>query len=188
MGSTCVVGLQWGDEAKGKIVDLLTDEHDLVVRFQGGSNAGHTVVWNGKKYKFSLIPTGILHPGVTGVIGNGVVIDPASLLKEIDTLRASGVGVGPNLLISDRAHVILPYHRAEEALMETSEGSEAIGTTMRGIGPCYRDKASRVHGIRMGDLLRPDYFSRRLKGVVEFKNATLEIGRASCRERVYVLV
>jgi adenylosuccinate synthase len=173
VGSTCVVGLQWGDEAKGKIVDLLTDQHDIVVRFQGGSNAGHTVVWEGRKYKFSLIPTGILHSGKIGVIANGVVIDPLSLLQEMDSLRSAGVTIGENLLISDRAHIIFPYHRKEEEYFEGTSAKKAIGTTMRGIGPCYRDKASRVHGIRMGDLLQPAVFGRRLERVVEYKNATL---------------
>jgi adenylosuccinate synthase len=173
VSSTCVVGLQWGDEAKGKIVDLLTEQHDIVVRFQGGSNAGHTVVRDGKKYKFSLIPTGILHPGTIGVIANGVVIDPVSLLQEIESLRSSGVAIGENLLISDRAHVIFPYHRKEEEFLEGYGGNKAIGTTMRGIGPCYRDKASRVHGIRMGDLLDSSLLERRLARVLEYKNATL---------------
>ncbi len=171
MGLTCVVGLQWGDEAKGKIVDLLTGEHDVVVRFQGGANAGHTVVSDGRKYKLSLIPTGILHPGKICVIANGVVIDPVSLLKEIESLRSADVEVGSNLLISDRAHVIFPYHAKEEELAEEAAG--AIGTTRRGIGPCYRDKVGRTHGIRVGDLLRPDYFRSRLRMVVEFKNTTL---------------
>jgi adenylosuccinate synthase len=167
------VGLQWGDEAKGKIVDLLTDEHDIVVRFQGGSNAGHTVVRDGKKYKFSLIPTGILHPKIIGVIANGVVVDPVSLLAEIETLRAAGVQVGENLLISDRAHVIFPYHRKEEECLEGTAERKAIGTTMRGIGPCYRDKASRVHGIRVGDLLQPSLLDRRMRAVLAYKNPTL---------------
>ncbi len=168
-----MVGLQWGDEAKGKIVDLLTDEHDIVVRFQGGSNAGHTVVRDGKKYKFSLIPTGILNPRITGVIANGVVVDPVSLLQEIDTLRGAGVHIGDNLIISDRAHVIFPYHRKEEEGLEGAGTKKAIGTTMRGIGPCYRDKASRVHGIRIGDLLQTGLLERRLTSIVEVKNKTL---------------
>jgi adenylosuccinate synthase len=175
VSSTCVVGLQWGDEAKGKIVDVLTDEHDIVVRFQGGSNAGHTVVRDGKKYKFSLIPTGILHPGKIGVIAGGVVVDPISLLAEIESLRAAGVEIGGNLLISDRAHVIFPYHRKEEEALEggTTSDKRAIGTTMRGIGPCYRDKASRVHGVRIGDLFRPASLKTRLENIIRFKNATL---------------
>ena len=120
MGSTCVVGLQWGDEAKGKIVDLLCDQHDVVVRYQGGANAGHTVVVDGVTYKLSLVPTGILRPGVDAVIGNGVVIHPPALLKEIETLAAQGVDVGGRLHVSDRAHVILPYHLEEERLTEES--------------------------------------------------------------------
>jgi adenylosuccinate synthase len=173
VGSTCVVGLQWGDEAKGKIVDLLTDEHDIVVRFQGGSNAGHTVVRDGQRYKFSLVPTGILHPGVTAVIANGVVIDPAALVQEIETLRAVGVRIDSNLLISERAHVIFPYHRAEDEVLEDTGEDVPIGTTRRGIGPCYRDKVGRRHGIRIGELLDRDHFARRLRGVVAYKNTTL---------------
>ncbi len=183
--STCVVGLQWGDEAKGKIVDVLTDEHDIVVRFQGGSNAGHTVVRDGKKYKFSLVPTGILHPGKVGVIAGGVVIDPISLLTEIESLREAGVEIAGNLLISDRAHVIFPYHRKEEEALEggTSGDKRVIGTTMRGIGPCYRDKASRVHGVRVGDLFRPASFERRVRGIIQFKNASLAgVANAAGRE------
>jgi adenylosuccinate synthase len=168
-----VVGLQWGDEAKGKIVDLLTEQHDIVVRFQGGSNAGHTVVHDGKRYKFSLVPTGILHAGKIGIIANGVVIDPVSLLQEIESLRTSGVQIGENLLISDRAHVIFPYHRKEEEYLERHATNKAIGTTMRGIGPCYRDKAGRVHGVRMGELLQPARFEAHLKQIIEFKNRTL---------------
>ncbi len=120
MGSTCVVGLQWGDEAKGKIVDLLCDQHDVVVRYQGGANAGHTVVVDGVTYKLSLVPTGILRPGVDAVIGNGVVIHPPALLREIETLAAQGIDVGRRLHVSDRAHVILPYHLEEERLTEES--------------------------------------------------------------------
>lgn len=170
MGSCCVVGLQWGDEAKGKIVDLLAAEHDVVVRYQGGANAGHTVVVGGKTHKMSLVPTGILHPGVTAVIANGVVVDPVALITEIDRMRENGVTIDRNLLISDRAHVIFPYHRAEEEICE----GDAIGTTKRGIGPCYRDKAGRAYGIRMGDLLVRDYFRNRLESVVAAKNTLLK--------------
>src|ERR1700732_5163718 len=135
MACTCVVGLQWGDEAKGKIVDLLADGHDFVVRYNGGANAGHTVVSGGKTYKLSLLPTGVLKPHLRSVIGNGVVVYPPRFLEEIDTLRAGGISVGNNLLVSDHAHVIFPYHMEEERL--TEQGSEqAIGTTGRGIGPC----------------------------------------------------
>ncbi len=174
MGSTCVVGLQWGDEAKGKIVDLLCDQHDVVVRYQGGANAGHTVVVDGVTYKLSLVPTGILRPGVDAVIGNGVVIHPPALLREIETLAAQGIDVSQRLHVSDRAHVILPYHIEEERLTEES-ASEAdhLGTTRRGIGPCYRDKVGRVHGVRIGDLDHPQAFRDRLGRVIDFKNRLL---------------
>src|SRR5262249_42217544 len=122
MACTCVVGLQWGDEAKGKIVDLLTDQHDLVVRYNGGANAGHTVVSNGRPFKLSLLPTGILRPQVLSVIANGVVVLPKQFLEEIDSLRKAGVQIGPNLIVSDHAHVIFPYHLEEERLSE--KGSE----------------------------------------------------------------
>jgi adenylosuccinate synthase len=174
VGSTCVVGLQWGDEAKGKIVDLLCDQHDAVVRYQGGANAGHTVVVDGVTYKLSLVPTGILRPGVDAVIGNGVVIHPPALLREIETLAAQGVDVGSRLHVSDRAHVILPYHIEEERLTEES-ASEAdhLGTTRRGIGPCYRDKVGRVHGVRIADLNHPHAFRDRLARIIDFKNRLL---------------
>jgi adenylosuccinate synthase len=171
---TCVIGLQWGDEAKGKIVDLLTDRHDLVVRYQGGSNAGHTVVTGGETYKLSLIPSGILRPNVTCVVTGGVVLNPASFLGEIDGLTSRGVRVAENLLVSDRAHVIFPWHVEEDRLTESrSTGREAIGTTQRGIGPCYRDKFGRTDAIRLGDLYRPN-FAERVAQVVEQKNRALQ--------------
>ncbi len=175
MGSTCVVGLQWGDEAKGKIVDLLCDQHDVVVRYQGGANAGHTVVHDGVTYKLSLVPTGILRPGIDCVIGNGVVIHPPALLKELATLTAQGVDVGNRFHISDRAHVILPYHLAEERLTEESaDVADHIGTTRRGIGPCYRDKVGRVHGVRVADLYHPGPFRDRLARIIDYKNRLLD--------------
>ena len=174
MASTCVVGLQWGDEAKGKIVDLLCDRHDVVVRYQGGANAGHTVVADGVTYKLSLIPTGILRPGITCVIGNGVVVHPPALLKEIATLSAQGVDFGDRLIVSDRAHVIMPHHMAEERLTEESASSaDHLGTTRRGIGPCYRDKVGRVHGVRVGDLFHPARFREHLDRIVAYKNRLL---------------
>ena len=174
MGSTCVVGLQWGDEAKGKIVDLLCDQHDVVVRYQGGANAGHTVVHEGVTYKLSLVPTGILREGIDCVIGNGVVIHPPALLKEIERLAAQGVAFGDRLHISDRAHVILPYHLAEERLTEESTSTaDHLGTTRRGIGPCYRDKVGRVHGVRVTDLFHPAVFRERLSRIVDYKNRLL---------------
>src|SRR5260221_4566974 len=131
VSSTAVIGLQWGDEAKGKIVDLLTDQHDVVVRYQGGNNAGHTVVCNGETYKLSLLPVGVLRPGIVSVIATGVVINPQALLGEIGHLRSRNVAVAENLLISDRAHVIFPWHVAEEACLEESRCDNAIGTSRR---------------------------------------------------------
>jgi adenylosuccinate synthase len=172
MACTCVVGLQWGDEAKGKIVDLLTDQHDIVVRFNGGANAGHTVVRDGKTYKFSLLPTGVLKPQVRSVIANGVVVYPPRFLEEVEDLKAGGLGVADNLVVSDHAHVIFPYHLEEERLRE--QGSDqAIGTTGRGIGPCYQDKVARVSAIRLGELLHPDHLRCRLRTIVPHKNRLL---------------
>ncbi len=172
MPGTCVIGLQWGDEAKGKLVDLLTEEHDIVVRYQGGANAGHTVVANGETYKLSLIPSGILNPKVPCVITGGVVLNPPSVLGEIDQLLARGIAVSKNLLISDRAHVIFPWHMAEDRAFDTNTGGEAIGTTQRGIGPCYRDKVGRSFAIRLGDLYR-DTFRERINHVVAAKKQSL---------------
>ena len=173
MAATCVIGLQWGDEAKGKIVDLLTAQNEVVVRYQGGSNAGHTVVFDGKKYKLSLIPSGVFRSDVKSVIASGVVIDPAAILQEIDTLRQSGVEIEKNLLISERAHVIFPWHREEDRLMnDTGVRSEAIGTTMRGIGPCYRDKVGRSTALRIGDLYRAD-FADKVRAICALKYQSL---------------
>jgi adenylosuccinate synthase len=171
MSCTCVVGLQWGDEAKGKIVDLLAEEHDFVVRYNGGNNAGHTVVWGDRTYKLSLLPTGVLKPRVTSVIGNGVVVYPPQLLKEVDQLAAGGITVGKNLAVSDHAHVIFPYHIAEETATET--GTSTIGTTGRGIGPCYQDKFGRSGGIRVGELLYADRLRDRLRTIVPRKNRVI---------------
>ena len=174
MPATCVVGLQWGDEAKGKIVDLLTEEHDIVVRYQGGANAGHTVVRDGQTYKLSLVPSGIFRPEVQCVVAGGMVLNPAGLLEEIDGLTARGVKVAENLMLSDRAHVILPWHFEEERLLEQQcGGSLAIGTTMRGIGPCYRDKVGRSFAVRLGDMYR-DGFRERIEQIVQAKNRMLD--------------
>jgi adenylosuccinate synthase len=171
---TCVVGLQWGDEAKGKIVDLLTDRHDLVVRYNGGANAGHTVVRQGIPYKFSLLPTGVLRPGVRAVIANGVVVDPVRFDEEVQDLRKKGVAIGPdNLVVSDHAHVIFPYHKEEDALSEKGSAG-TLGTTGRGIGPCYQDKVGRVCGIRVGELLHADHLRERLQRIVPRKNAIVK--------------
>jgi adenylosuccinate synthase len=146
-----ILGAQWGDEGKGKIVDLLTPHFSVVARSQGGHNAGHTVYVNGTKFVLRLIPSGILHPGVTCVIGNGVVVDLQALFAEVDELTANGIDVGPRIVVSDKAHVILPYHRDLDLLSEARRGERKIGTTSRGIGPAYEDKIAR-RGIRVGDL------------------------------------
>lgn len=163
MSNTIVIGAQWGDEGKGKIVDLLTEKADVVVRPQGGNNAGHTVISDGKEYILHLIPSGILWPGKMCVIGNGVVMDPISLLEEIDGLAEKGIEVTPeNLIISNRAHLVMPFHRQLDAYRESSKGDNKIGTTKRGIGPTYGDKVDRV-GFRLHDLVGdPVKFSERL--------------------------
>ena len=147
----CVLGAQWGDEGKGKIVDLLTPHFSIVARYQGGHNAGHTVYVRGRKFVLHLIPSGILHEGVTCVIGNGVVVDPMALFAELDEIAAMGIDARGRLLVSDKAHVILPYHRELDVLSEARRGERKIGTTSRGIGPAYEDKIGR-RGIRVGDL------------------------------------
>ena len=169
MACTCVVGLQWGDEAKGKIVDLLTGDHHIVVRYTGGANAGHTIVKNGTTYKLSLLPTGILSSHMQAVIGNGVVVNPVRFLEEVKNLREAGIAVDTNLILSDHAHLIFPYHMEEERLFEQGS-NQAIGTTGRGIGPCYQDKVSRSNGIRVGELLYPVHLRERLHAIVPRKN------------------
>lgn len=171
--ATAVIGLQWGDEGKGKIVDLLARDHDAIVRYNGGANAGHSVVVAGTRYALHLIPSGILYPGKSAIIANGVVVDPFKLLEEVDGLAARGVDTR-GLILSSRAHVVLPYHKADDALRESilaSSGSDgdspsagtAIGTTRRGIGPAYADKAHRGPAVRVQDLLRPDVLAQRVK-------------------------
>jgi len=170
---TCVIGLQWGDEAKGKIVDLLTEQHDIVVRYQGGANAGHTVVMGEQTYKLSLIPSGIFRSRVQCVVAGGVVLNPASILDEIDGLTARGVTIEKNLIISDRAHVIFPWHFKEDGLLDQRcTSGEAIGTTLRGIGPCYRDKVGRSFAVRLGDMYRSD-FRARIEQITQAKNEML---------------
>lgn len=171
MSATCVVGLQWGDEAKGKIVDLLGDAFDFVVRYNGGANAGHTIVHGDKVFKLSLLPTGVLKPKVRSVIGNGLVVYPPRFLEEVDQLAKAGVAVS-NLAVSDHAHVIFPYHMEEERITETG-GDGSIGTTGRGIGPCYQDKVGRRFGVRIGELLHAEHLRERLKYIVPFKNRLL---------------
>lgn len=174
MANVVVVGTQWGDEGKGKIVDLLTDSAHAVVRFQGGNNAGHTLVVSGEKFIVHLIPSGILHPKKKSYIGNGVVVDPDVLIREIEGLRARGVKISPaNLLLSEKAHLIMPYHAALDIARENKKGRSKIGTTGRGIGPCYEDKAARV-GIRAVDLLDRKGFLKKLRENLEVKNFLLE--------------
>ena len=168
-----VIGTQWGDEGKGKIVDLLTDRASAVVRFQGGHNAGHTLVIEGKKTVLHLIPSGILRVGVRCLIGNGVVLSPTALLEEMSMLEASGVPARERLGISESCPLILPYHIALDQAREVARGKKAIGTTGRGIGPTYEDKVSR-RGIRLGELLDPEHFKERLREVMEYHNFALE--------------
>ncbi len=168
-----VLGAQWGDEGKGKIVDLLTPHYSIVGRYQGGHNAGHTVYVNGTKFILRLVPSGILHPGVTCVIGNGVVIDPAALFAEIDELTKNGVDVGHRILISDKAHLILPYHRDLDLLSEARRGERKIGTTSRGIGPAYEDKIAR-RGIRVGDLADPQGLEQNIRDNVTARNRLVQ--------------
>ena len=174
LGNTCVVGLQWGDEGKGKIVDLLMQNFDVVVRYAGGANAGHTVVIGEEKFALHQLPSGILRPNVTSVIACGAVVDPAILLGEIVSLRERGVTIDDNLKISDRVHLVFPYHRREDALAEqAARVGERIGTTGRGIGPCYADKYARHWAIRLCDLYPPQRFRERLAAVIAHKNAYL---------------
>ena len=174
MACMVVIGTQWGDEGKGKIVDLLTEQAQGIVRFQGGNNAGHTLVVEGEKTVLHLIPSGVLHEGKTCFIGNGVVVDPGVLLEEMEALAARGKDVGPaKLRLSDRAHLIMPYHKALDQAREKAAGKAAIGTTGRGIGPCYEDKASRL-GIRVCDLSEPRLLKSRIQANLELKNFWLE--------------
>jgi adenylosuccinate synthase len=168
-----VIGTQWGDEGKGKIVDLLTDQASAVVRFQGGHNAGHTLVIDGVKTVLHLIPSGVLRDNVKCLIGNGVVLSPEALLKELGQLEASGVPARERILISESCPLILPYHIALDQAREIARGSKAIGTTGRGIGPCYEDKVAR-RGIRLGEMLREKHFAARLAEVLEYHNFALE--------------
>jgi adenylosuccinate synthase len=172
MPNTILVGAQWGDEGKGKIIDYLTEQADVVVRSQGGNNAGHTVIVGSEKYVLHLLPSGILRRGKTCVIGNGVVVDPLHLVEEMDGLRGRGIPIRRNLLLSDCAHIVFPYHRLIDELREKAKGRSKIGTTKRGIGPCYGDKVERV-GLRMGDLLEPADFAEKLRTRVAQNNRVL---------------
>jgi adenylosuccinate synthase len=168
MSSVVVVGTQWGDEGKGKITDFLSKQAEVVARYQGGDNAGHTIVFNDTKYKLHLIPSGIFYSDKTCVIGNGMVVNPKSLVTELAYLHERGVSTD-NLRISNRAHIILPYHQLQDRLEEEAKGDAKVGTTLKGIGPAYMDKAARI-GIRIADLLDKEVFAEKLKTVLELKN------------------
>ena len=172
MANTILIGAQWGDEGKGKIIDVLTARADIVVRSQGGNNAGHTVIHRGTKFVLHLIPSGILRRGKICVIGNGVVIDPIALVAEMDGLRRLGIKIDNNLLISDCAHLVLPYHRLLDEQRELRKGHVKIGTTKRGIGPAYGDKAART-GLRISDLMQPILFSKKLQAKIRENNSIL---------------
>src|SRR5436189_1147615 len=173
MANTILIGAQFGDEGKGKIIDVLTAKADIVVRSQGGNNAGHTVIHRGTKYILHLIPSGILRRGKVCVIGNGVVIDPIALVAEIEGLRKLGVEIGKNLMISGCAHLVLPYHRSLDEQRELRKGRAKLGTTKRGIGPAYGDKAART-GLRISDLMQPVLFSKKLQAKVRENNSILQ--------------
>jgi len=173
MSTLVVVGSQWGDEGKGKITDLLSEEAGIVVRYQGGCNAGHTVVKGDEQYIFHLIPSGILHEGVKCLIGNGVVVDPQSLLQEIESLKKKNIEIDDNLFIDFKAHVVLPYHKTLDEIKETKRGKDKIGTTKRGIGPAYADKIART-GIRMVDLIDEKFFPKKLENNLNEKNTIFE--------------
>lgn len=173
MPSIIVVGLQWGDEGKGKMVDLLAEKAELIVRSQGGNNAGHTIMVGSSEYKFHLVPSGILYPHTQCFIGGGTVIDPQVLIQEIEGLESKGIQVKGRLFISNYAHVIFPYHRLLDKLYEEQKGKQAIGTTGRGIGPCYADRASRI-GVRMCELMDEDILSQRVEMVLGIKNRELK--------------
>lgn len=172
MSSVVVVGTQWGDEGKGKVTDFLSEQAEAIARYQGGNNAGHTIVFGGETYKLHLIPSGIFYKDKTCVIGNGMVIDPKALVEEIHYLHSCGISTA-NLRISNRAHIILPYHHRLDELEEEQKGANKIGTTKKGIGPAYMDKAART-GIRMVDLLEPETFRDKLQRQLAEKNRLLE--------------
>ncbi|WP_136607494.1 adenylosuccinate synthase [Paenibacillus dokdonensis] len=172
MSTVVVVGTQWGDEGKGKITDFLAESADVVARYQGGNNAGHTILIDGKKYKLSLIPSGVFYSDKICVIGNGMVINPAALIEEINYIHDNGFTTD-NLVISDRAHVIMPYHMVLDGLEEDRKGPNKIGTTRKGIGPCYMDKAAR-NGIRIADLMDPEEFELKLRHLMKEKNQVIQ--------------
>ncbi len=168
--NSCVVGLQWGDEGKGKVVDILAEHSDIVVRYNGGSNAGHTVVIGDNRFALHLLPSGSVRPNISCVIANAVVVDPEVLIKEIETLAQKNITLKDRLFISESAHVVLDYHKKEDQLREESLGKNKLGTTIRGIGPCYADKAGRSYAVRMGDFRELEQLKEKLQRIVEYKN------------------
>jgi adenylosuccinate synthase len=168
--NVCVVGLQWGDEGKGKVVDILAEKNNIVVRYGGGANAGHTVVIGNEKFALHLLPSGAVREQTVCVIANGVVVDPEVLIGEIDGLAKRGISLDGRLLISESAHVVLDYHKAEDGFREAALGDNKIGTTVRGIGPCYSDKVGRSYAVRMTDLLNLDGLKQKLEKIVNYKN------------------
>ncbi len=168
--NSCVVGLQWGDEGKGKVIDILAKKSDIVVRYSGGANAGHTVVVDNQKFALHLLPSGSVRPNIVCVIANAVVVDPDTLLKEIETLAQKSITLTERLLISENAHVVLDYHKKEDQLREESLGKNKLGTTIRGIGPCYADKAGRSFAVRMADLRDLEELKTKLQTIVDYKN------------------
>lgn len=174
MPNRVIIGSQWGDEGKAKVVDFLTEEADIIIRFQGGANAGHTVEVGDQKFVFHLIPSGIMHPNKVCIIGNGVVLDPKQILMEIKDIQTKGIQVEGHLKIADNAHVVLPWHIALDQLKEKQAGKAAIGTTGRGIGPCYSDKVNR-HGVRVGDLLDEQELRDRIESIANFRNQEFKL-------------
>ena len=170
----CVTGLQWGDEGKGKVVDILAEKSDIVVRYGGGANAGHTVVVGDSKFALHLLPSGAVRPGIVCVIANGVVIDPEGLINEIDELAKRNIRLDKRLFISENAHLVLDYHKTEDQLREESLGKNKIGTTIRGIGPCYADKVGRSYAVRVSDLQDLAGLKEILQQIVSYKNNFLQ--------------
>lgn len=173
MPNAVIVGTQWGDEGKAKVIDYLTERSDVIIRFQGGANAGHTVIVEGKKFVFHLVPSGLMYPGKVCIVGNGVVFDAEQFLREVDELKENGISVENRLFVSDLAHLVLPYHKAQDVAAETKMGDGKIGTTGRGIGPAYADKVSRI-GIRTGDLLDWDLFVKKFHAAFAQKKELIE--------------
>jgi adenylosuccinate synthase len=173
MPTKIVLGAQWGDEGKAKVVDYLTEDADIVVRYQGGANAGHTVVVGDTKFVFHMIPAGIMHADKICVVGNGVVLDPEVMIDEIEELASKGISSEGRLFLSENAHVVMPYHKVLDKAGEESQGEARLGTTGRGIGPCYRDKVERIHGLRVMDLLDTDEFKDKLAAIIATKNKLL---------------